>query len=250
MYLLSNLHRRPSRTNRMTCAIDCLSAAALRRTTLWLSAGLAVLVLAAAASLTLSAPPPAAPQAGPPAPQASQAGPSAPQTSQGGPSRPEPLQTPATSETTPPAQAPPSAPPAIAGGAGVEFRLANADLLQFINLVAGELKLNYVVDPAVKGSVTINTAGKLNPGDLLPILETVLEINGATAVPSGNFYRIVPMKEAPKIPASGPARHQRERFAPRRPHGDGDRSFEVCPSSGHEQDAVALSFRRRRHDRS
>ena len=184
----------------MTCAIDCLSAAALRRTTLWLSAGLAVLVLAAAASLTLSAPPPAAPQAGPPAPQASQAGPSAPQTSQGGPSRPEPLQTPASSETTPPAQAPPSAPPAIAGGAGVEFRLANADLLQFINLVAGELKLNYVLDPAVKGSVTINTAGKLNPGDLLPILETVLEINGATAVASGNFYRIVPMKEALKIP--------------------------------------------------
>jgi general secretion pathway protein D len=123
-----------------------------------------------------------------------------PPASQTTPSAQAPPATPAAGQSTPPAQAPPATPPAITGEAGVGFRLENADLLQFINLVATELKINYVVDPAVKGSVTINTAGKLNHQDLLPILETVLEINGATAVPSGNFYRIVLMKEAPKIP--------------------------------------------------
>jgi general secretion pathway protein D len=66
--------------------------------------------------------------------------------------------------------------------------------------VAGELKLNYVVDPAVKGVVTISTAGELKPEDLLPILETVLKMNGATAVKTGNFYRIVPLAAAPKNP--------------------------------------------------
>jgi general secretion pathway protein D len=91
-------------------------------------------------------------------------------------------------------------PPAITGGAGVGFRLENADLLQFINLVAGELKLNYVVDPAVKGVVTISTSGELKPADLLPILETVLEMNGATAISTGNFYRVVPLAAAPKNP--------------------------------------------------
>jgi general secretion pathway protein D len=66
--------------------------------------------------------------------------------------------------------------------------------------VAGELKLNYILDPAVKGEVTISTSGELKPADLLPILETVLKMNGATAVKAGNFYRIVPLAAAPKNP--------------------------------------------------
>jgi general secretion pathway protein D len=82
----------------------------------------------------------------------------------------------------------------------VGFRLENADLLQFISLVAGELKLNYLVDPAVKGAVTISTSGELKPTDLFPILETVLKMNGATAVKVGNFYRIVPLASAPRNP--------------------------------------------------
>ena len=80
------------------------------------------------------------------------------------------------------------------------FRLENADLLQFINLVAGELKLNYVLDPTVKGVVTISTSGELKPADLFPILETVLKMNGATAVKVGNLYRIIPLVAAPKNP--------------------------------------------------
>ncbi len=81
----------------------------------------------------------------------------------------------------------PTAQPAGSGSSGVGFRLENADLLQFISLVAARLKINYVVDPSVKGTVTINTAGDLRTEDLLPILETVLRINGATAVQTGNF---------------------------------------------------------------
>jgi general secretion pathway protein D len=82
----------------------------------------------------------------------------------------------------------------------VGFRLENADLIQFINLVAGELKLNYVLDPTVKGVVTISTSGELKPADLFPILETVLKMNGATAVKVGNLYRIIPLVAAPKTP--------------------------------------------------
>ena len=80
------------------------------------------------------------------------------------------------------------------------FRLENADLIQFINLVAGELKMNYVLDPTVKGVVTISTSGELKPEDLFPILETVLKMNGATAVKVGDLYRIIPLVAAPKNP--------------------------------------------------
>jgi general secretion pathway protein D len=66
--------------------------------------------------------------------------------------------------------------------------------------VASQLKLNYVVDPSVRGAVTISTTGELKTEDLLPILETVLKMNNATAIKTGNFYRIVPLAAAPKNP--------------------------------------------------
>lgn len=74
------------------------------------------------------------------------------------------------------------------------------DLQQFISLVARELKVNYIVDPAVKGAVTINTAGELHREDLFPVLQAVLKINGATAIQVGNVYRIVPLSQGPKTP--------------------------------------------------
>jgi general secretion pathway protein D len=66
--------------------------------------------------------------------------------------------------------------------------------------VASQLKLNYVVDPAVKGAVTISTSGNLKAEDLLPIFQTVLKMNNATAIQTGNFYRIVPLAAAPRNP--------------------------------------------------
>jgi len=192
-------------------ALACLSRPAFRRALVRLTA-VALTVLAFAGPLTRGAPRPAAPEAAPPASSGPQA---PPQTKPPGgvpsPFQPPPSQTPPPglpaprpapqgNPTAPAGQVPPSAPASLSGSSGVGFRLENADLLQFINLVATELKINYVVDPTVKGSVTISTGGSLNRDDLLPILESVLEINGATAVPSGNFYRIVPLKEAPKIP--------------------------------------------------
>jgi general secretion pathway protein D len=143
------------------------------------------------------------------APQTAPAGPTtpaeeaAPQTAPAGPTTPAEKAAPQTapaSPTTPAEKAPPAAPAAAAGGAGVGFRLENADLLQFISLVAGELKLNYIVDSAVRGAVTISTTGELKTEDLLPILETVLKMNNATAIKTGNFYRIVPLAAAPKNP--------------------------------------------------
>ena len=153
---------------------------------------------------------PAAPQApqqsrqgGAPAPQTPQSRQGetpAPQPSPPVPSAPAQVQTPPESQIAPPGQAPPPSSPAIAGGPGVGFRLDNADLIQFINLVAGELKLNYILDAAVKGTVTISTSGELKAADLFPILEAVLKMNGATAVKIGNFYRIVPLGVAPRNP--------------------------------------------------
>ncbi len=167
-------------------------------------------------------PPPApSPNPQPPAPEAAPA-----------PTQNPPAQAPAAGQATPPAAsapgqqpgteaAPPAPPPGPAPaqltptpGGGVSFRLENADLLQFVNLIATQLKMNYIVDPSVKGTVTISTAGNLRREDLFPVLQTVLKINGATAIQTGNFFRIVPLAQAAKTPVQVSGEGEGEKIPP------------------------------------
>ena len=74
-----------------------------------------------------------------------------------------------------------------------------------IDVLAKQLKINYILDPAVKGgSVTIYTYGEVKPVDLMPLLHTILRINGLAMVQVGDLYRIVPIKQVsvscPSIP--------------------------------------------------
>ena len=78
----------------------------------------------------------------------------------------------------------------------ISLFLDNADIHQIIQIIGETLGINYIVDPAVQGTVNINTAGNLLRSDLLPILETILRINGATIIQAGNFYEIVPANAA------------------------------------------------------
>ena len=82
--------------------------------------------------------------------------------------------------------------PAVQEAVPISLILDNVDIHQIIRIIGDELGINYIVDPAVQGAVNINTSGNLERSDLLPILETILRINGATIVQTGNFYQIVP----------------------------------------------------------
>ena len=82
------------------------------------------------------------------------------------------------------------------------FNLHNVSLVEVIELLARALKINYILDPRVKGSVTISTFGELKPVDLLPLLETILRINGAAMVKVGDLYRIVPLADVSRLPIS------------------------------------------------
>ena len=127
-----------------------------------------------------------------------------------------PAQAPPQTTTQIPAQNPPAAgtpqavpaspatqgvaPTAADSSPSVGFVCVNCDLLEFIRNVGTELKLNYIIDPKVKGIVTIHTYGELKREDLLPVLETVLRINGAAMVRTGNFYQIVLAAGARQLP--------------------------------------------------
>jgi general secretion pathway protein D len=83
------------------------------------------------------------------------------------------------------------------------LNLDHADLNQVINIIGHDiLKLNYIVDPNVRGTATINISGQYKKEDLFPLLQTILQINGCTMVKTGELYQIVPSGRAPKLPIS------------------------------------------------
>jgi len=132
---------------------------------------------------------------------------------------------PAATQTPPPAPTAPLAAPvtsptpqlpeaAQGDAAAVEIHFDNADIYQFIRIIGDQLKLNYVIDPAVRGNVNINTSSTLRRSDLLPILETVLKMNGATMVRNGNFYQIVPAASGVRQPLEIQSRENMPAVAP------------------------------------
>ncbi len=76
----------------------------------------------------------------------------------------------------------------------------DVDIYAVIRIIADALELNYVIDPSVAGTVNITTSESLRRSDLMPILETVLKINGATIIQTGNFYQIIPSSTAIREP--------------------------------------------------
>jgi len=80
------------------------------------------------------------------------------------------------------------------------FNFDDADLYEVIKTMAELLEINYIVDPGIQGKVTIHTARKLKKTDLFPVFSQILAINGLTAMKEGSLYKIVPMKDAPRMP--------------------------------------------------
>src|ERR1019366_2334533 len=107
-------------------------------------------------------------------------------------------------EQTAPAPAPPvvTQPQAAAPRLSdiTPFELNDASLPEMIRILARRLKINYILDPSVKGSVTIYTYGEIKTVDEMPLLETILRINGFAMVQVGDLYRIVPVKSVSQLP--------------------------------------------------
>jgi general secretion pathway protein D len=107
-----------------------------------------------------------------------------------------------------PAAAPPapqqSSPQQPASTATGGLNLQNASLREVIDILARQLKINYILDPRVQGGVTINTYGETKAIDNRALLDTILRINGAAMIPQGDIYRIVPLTDVQRLPGLTP----------------------------------------------
>jgi type II secretory pathway component GspD/PulD (secretin) len=118
------------------------------------------------------------------------------------PSNDQPLTTlpqPAQQLTKP--QPVPSRPAPARGSISLNFD--DADVYQVIQTIFGDvLRVNYIVDPRVKGRVTFRSIAPIPTDQVLPIMETILRINGIGVVEDSGLYRIVPISEVAREPAS------------------------------------------------
>lgn len=81
----------------------------------------------------------------------------------------------------------------------ITFNFADTNIREVVRVILGEiLGENYVIDPEVQGTVTIQTSRPLTEAALLPTLETLLRLNGAALVAEEELYRVVPLAEAPR----------------------------------------------------
>jgi general secretion pathway protein D len=79
---------------------------------------------------------------------------------------------------------------------GFVLRLDNADIDVLIRTVADRTGKNFVIDPNVRGKVTVLATQPMNKDELYQVFLSILQVHGYTAVKSGEVIKILPAKEA------------------------------------------------------
>ncbi len=75
---------------------------------------------------------------------------------------------------------------------GVRLNFDGASLREVVDVILGEvLGVNYTIDPAVDGTVVLSSTSALSRADLLTVLETILQMHGATLIDLGGTYAVV-----------------------------------------------------------
>jgi type II secretory pathway component GspD/PulD (secretin) len=77
----------------------------------------------------------------------------------------------------------------------------NTDIKTIVATFGELLGINYILTPGVSGSVTIQSFSRFPTKNLFHVFQSILEVNGLTAVKDGDFYRIVPIDSAKTQPA-------------------------------------------------
>jgi general secretion pathway protein D len=78
----------------------------------------------------------------------------------------------------------------------ITLNFEGVDLREVVKVIFEEiLQENYLIDDKVKGQVTIHTTYPVSTDAVLPILENILQMNGAVMVRNGALYKILPAAE-------------------------------------------------------
>jgi general secretion pathway protein D len=74
----------------------------------------------------------------------------------------------------------------------ITLNLNNADIEALIKTVSEHTGKNFVIDPRVKGKVTVISAHPMDRDEFYQVFLSILEVHGFSTVPSGDLIKIVP----------------------------------------------------------
>jgi general secretion pathway protein D len=88
----------------------------------------------------------------------------------------------------------------VDAGGDFSINFVNADVRDVAKAVLGDLlKVNYLIDPAVQGPITIQTSQPVSREAVLPAFETALRLGGIALVRNRDgIYQLLPVANAPR----------------------------------------------------
>ncbi len=79
----------------------------------------------------------------------------------------------------------------------ITLNFDGTDIREVVKVILGDiLNVNYVLDPGVSGTASLETGRPLSRQALIPTLETLLRMNNAALVQNGGNYEVVPLTNA------------------------------------------------------
>lgn len=98
--------------------------------------------------------------------------------------------------------------------AQVELNLRDADIRSFAQIVSEATGRNFVLDPNVRGTVTVLAPEPMSPAALYEVFLSVLELNRLTIVTGADADKIVPMNVARELAPGAPEGRFETRIIP------------------------------------
>jgi general secretion pathway protein D len=91
----------------------------------------------------------------------------------------------------------PGSPPAVAAGSDVSLDFTSVDIRDVLKSVLGNLlQVPYTIDPAVQGTMTLQTGKPIPRSAVIDVLSTTLQLNGVALVARNGMYLAVPIANA------------------------------------------------------
>ncbi|MCC5809662.1 MAG: type II secretion system secretin GspD [Ectothiorhodospiraceae bacterium] len=75
---------------------------------------------------------------------------------------------------------------------GVTLNLRDTDIGVLIDTVADVTGRNFIIDPRVRGSVTVVSSRPMDPEEIYRVFLSILETHGFAAIPAGEVVKVVP----------------------------------------------------------
>jgi len=94
------------------------------------------------------------------------------------------------------------------GNNEISINFDNASVKEVIDVMSRVTGKNFIIDPTVKGTVTVIAPTRISKDDAYMIFESILEMNDISLVPMGSIIKVVPSRDATQ--KSIPVRKGRE----------------------------------------